>query len=82
MAKKRKPQQTVALTLRIKESLRRKLEFAATFNGVSLNREIERQLEQYDQVVALDQMIKDIAAMARRDALKHTAEFDSGNKSA
>jgi hypothetical protein len=41
----RKPTEVVAVTLRIREDLRRRLERAAKKDGISLNAEMERRLE-------------------------------------
>jgi hypothetical protein len=41
----RKPKEVVGVTLRIREELRRRIEFSAKKNDVSLNAEIERRLQ-------------------------------------
>lgn len=79
MPKRRKPNETVGLTLRIKEDLRRKLARAAKHRGVSLNREIERRLELEFCAEALLETIQrsqtGVATGLTNTANQHTCAF-------
>jgi hypothetical protein len=65
----RKPSDIVSPNLRIREDLRRRLEKAATANGVSINREMINRLEAsfgQQSLLKLDELVRDLDVIDAR----------------
>ena len=78
---KREKTQVVQFKLRIRESLRAKLEKSARQSGISINSEMERRLEaSYDPMIRRDEFMGFIRQLAKEDEARDKADTPAALK--